>query len=281
MIYKKHQALFYDENPPLIPWPRLLREYGLSRLYKPREIFWKKAFDKLGMNKGDKVLEVGCGQGLFLARLVKHYGVIGTGIDVSSKSIEYARRNYVNDFINYQVADGVKIPFKNNTFDFVVTFDVLEHIEDQKRAVKEMLRVLKPGGRLLIYTLNKDDKYTLDWWWEKMGADIYSRAMHKRELFLDTKWLKRTLKENGTEIIYFEFFDAFFTLFFDEIIMLCVDLSRRINLFKNRKLGIAFLFINHVLSSFVYYIIKVLDYGWFRNGKSLSFIVISQKNIEK
>ncbi len=272
----KRQALFYDENFPLVPWPQLLKRYGFNCLYKPREVFWKKALERLSMKKRDNVLEVGCGQGLFLARLNKHYGIKGTGIDVSRASIEYANKHYKKVDLSFKLSSGGEIPFKSNSFDFVVTFDVLEHIENQKEAVEEMIRVLKPGGKLLIYTLNKDDKYTLDWLREKMGADIYSRALHKRELFVDTKWLKKIVENKKAKMVYFELFDAFFTLFFDEVIMALIAILRASKL-NSSLIGAFFLGVSSFASFLLYPIINLIDQLWYRNGNSLSFIIIARK----
>jgi 2-polyprenyl-3-methyl-5-hydroxy-6-metoxy-1,4-benzoquinol methylase len=118
--HSQEQSQFYDEHPPLSPWPELLRQRGLSCLYKPREVFWKKALDGLKIKAGEKVLDVGCGQGLFLARLTRTYKTKGVGIDVSKKSVGFARKNYARKNLSYRVADATQIPFRDSSFDILV-----------------------------------------------------------------------------------------------------------------------------------------------------------------
>lgn len=277
MTHSQQQSKFYDEHPPLAPWPHLLNFHGLSILYKPREVFWKKALDTLEIKEGERVLDVGCGQGLFLARLTKTYKAKGMGIDVSNKSIEFARKNYARKNLSYRVANATEIPFKVDSFDVVVSFDALEHIEDQKRAVKEMVRVLKPGGKLLIYAMSKDDKLTLDWIREKLGFDIYTRAAHKRELFVDSDWLREELEVCGARVNSIELFNAFFSLALDEAIMVLALLFEKIGLYKCKILGRSFLFFANLISRSFYPILILLDYPWFAKGYSLGFLVTARK----
>jgi len=272
----KEQAKFYDTHPPLVPWPDVLKEYGFSVTYKPREVFWKRYFDR-ELKRGQKVLDVGCGQGLMLSRLKTTYGINGVGIDVSKKSISYAKKNYLNKDLEYKVADATKIPYKDKSFDVVVSFDALEHIDDQKKTVTEMVRVLKPGGKLIIYTMSKDYEFTLDWVWEKMGFDIMRRAAHIKELFVDPAWLKQAVERGGCNIESFEYFDAFFTLGFDESVMVDNLISRKLGFFKHRGLGKIVIKYYHLLSKSLFPLLNFLDNLWYRVGKSISFIVVSEK----
>ena len=275
--YSDFQARFYDVNPPLTPWPEILIERGLTLLYKPREIFLKKEIDKLRLKSGDKLLEVGCGQGVFLKRIVKTYGVDAVGVDVSEKSIKYARQNQKGRLVEFVVGDALNLPFQNDSFSVVISFDLLEHIADQEKAVEEMTRVLKPEGLLIIYSLNKRYKYTLDWLREALGFDIFSRAAHKKDLLIDTEFLKRELQEKGMKIADFKLFDAFFVLALDEFIMAMAFVMGKLGLFKKRSLGLIFLGISSFISHFLYPALYLLDYFWLRKNYSLSFIIVCKK----
>lgn len=275
--YSERQSRFYDVNPPLVPWPKVLKNLGFSVTYKPREVFWKKALDSLEIKAGERVLDVGCGQGLFLARLTKTYKAKGVGIDVSKKSVEFARKNYTRKNLSYRVADAAKIPYDANSFDIVVSFDTLEHIADQEKAVEEMLRVLKPGGRLLIYTLNCNDRFTLDWIREKLGFDIYSRAGHRRELFVNPTWLRNALRAAGARNIKLEYYDAFFSLALNEAIMAFILICKKIGLFSCEFIGGIFLFFSNLISRVFYSTTRILDYPWLKRGCSLGFTVIAEK----
>lgn len=276
--FSNEQSRFYDVNPPVIPWHAILAKKGFTCLYKPREIFWKRALDTLEMKKGDSVLEVGCGLGLYLSRLSRHYSVSGTGIDISEKSIEYATENYGNKHLLFQKADATDLPFPDFSFDFLISFDALEHISDQKMAVKEMCRVLKRGGKMLIYTLSKNDKYTLDWLWEKLGFDTYARAAHKRELFVDPDWLKERIESEGLKVQAFYLFDAFFTLALDELVMIKAFFCRKLGFYKNDAIGLIFLGISSFFSKMLYRLFVYLDNFWFKKGYSLSFLIVAKKS---
>ena len=65
------------------------------------------------------------------------------GIDISENSIKYACENFESKDLEFIVADATYLPFPGEFFDFVVSFDALEHIDKQKIAIKEMVRVLR------------------------------------------------------------------------------------------------------------------------------------------
>lgn len=276
--YLIKQGLFYDTNPPLSPWQSILLKKGLSILYKPREIFWKKHLDSLNIKKGKNLLDLGCGQGVFLARLVREYGVKGTGVDISKKSIEFANKTYSNKSLKFINSDINKLPFRSSCFDYVVSFDVLEHIKDQEKAVNEMVRVLKKGGKILIYTLNRNYEFTLDSLWEKMGFDIFARAMHKKELLVNPDRLKESLVKLKIKVLYIDFFDAFFTLAVDELIMVSFVAFKIIGVIKYEKFGNIVLSIYSYMSDKIYTLLNFIDRFWYKQNRSGSFIVIGKKN---
>ena len=71
-----------------------------------------------------------------------------TGIDISPRAIELAHRRGLP---NTSVMDGTKLDFPDESFDLVIASDVLEHIDDEALALREWRRVLRPGGRLLVF----------------------------------------------------------------------------------------------------------------------------------
>ena len=106
----------------------------------------KKFADKV---KNSKILDVGCGLGnyttLFTSNRNSVYAI--EILDVRDKKFS---SNY--KFILY---DGSIFPFKNNTFEVVMNFDVIEHVKNDTKFVKEMYRVLKPGGSTIVATPNR------------------------------------------------------------------------------------------------------------------------------
>lgn len=109
-----------------------------------------------------KVLEIGCGWGRGLELLTKaadHY----TGIDKNTELITALQTAYpAATFIAANIPPLTGLP--DNTFDFIVTFQVIEHIENDDLFIKEAHRVLKPGGKLLLTTVNKTFSLTRNPW---------------------------------------------------------------------------------------------------------------------
>ena len=92
-----------------------------------------------------EVLDLGCGPGDNFQVLEK-FGRV-TGVDLSEEALKFARNK---GFVNLLLADVASLPFVGHSFDIVSSFDVFEHIADDRKAMREAYRVLKPGGFLVI-----------------------------------------------------------------------------------------------------------------------------------
>ena len=101
----------------------------------------------------DRALELGCGSGFFLLNLIQA-GVArrGSVTDLSPGMVKVATRNGENLGleIDGRVADAEGIPYDDDTFDLVVGHAVLHHIPDVELSLREVVRVLKPGGRFIF-----------------------------------------------------------------------------------------------------------------------------------
>lgn len=281
METEQHQEKFFDERPGLYPWPDLLVRVGFSKSYKPRDVKFKKYLDLLRMKKGGKVLDVGCGEGIFLARIAKTYGTGCVGVDISKKSITAAKR-WESPRLHFQVADVTRLPFKDKSFDHALSFDTLEHIQDQSKALLEMMRVLKPGGSLLLYTINKSQCYTWNFWLDKVGVDVYERVAHDPNLFLNPSWVKEELEGMGIKVERLELFNSFFTLATDEAIMILLLSLRRLNFFDSSSrskvaVGRVFLNLADLFSRLSLAPLEALEIPWKRSGYSNSFFVLGRK----
>ncbi len=111
-------------------------------------------FAQFAQARGLKVLEVGVGMGADYLEWLKA-GALATGVDLSSASLERARRRcetagYKPDL---QVADAEHLPFPDNSFDIVYSYGVMHHSPDTDQCLREAWRVLKPGGqaRIMLY----------------------------------------------------------------------------------------------------------------------------------
>lgn len=93
-----------------------------------------------------RILDVGCGAGALLSELAQ-YGEV-TGIDMSPKAVAFCRERGIQ---NVSVSSAEHIAYPDRVFDVVLVLDVLEHIKDDHAAVREMCRVLKPGGVAIVF----------------------------------------------------------------------------------------------------------------------------------
>jgi len=101
--------------------------------------------------RGLRVLEIGCGLGTDGAQFAKA-GAQYTGIDLTEAAIELARRRFEVTGLagEFRVADAESLDFADASFDLVYSHGVLHHTPDTVRAVREVHRVLKPGGRAVV-----------------------------------------------------------------------------------------------------------------------------------
>ncbi len=93
--------------------------------------------------KGTRVLDVGCGDGLTSGAWLAANGRIYRGVDISSAAVSSARGAGLDAA---EISDAGSLPFEPNSFDAVVCIEVLEHLFDPAVALREITRILKPGG---------------------------------------------------------------------------------------------------------------------------------------
>ena len=99
---------------------------------------------------GQRLLDVGCGNGAAPIHLAKTLGLAVTGVDVDVEQIEAAAATRKRQAgVRFVAADATSLPFADGEFDLVYTNKTTHHIRDWQRALAEMTRVLKPGGYLL------------------------------------------------------------------------------------------------------------------------------------
>lgn len=102
--------------------------------------------------QGKKILDVGCGIGVYSHRFYQESGFV-FGVDVNEKDIKKAKALFSG--IEFQAIAPASFPFENNFFDIIFLHEVLEHAESDKKTIGESLRVLKPGGKIIIFAPNK------------------------------------------------------------------------------------------------------------------------------
>lgn len=110
---------------------------------------WVKAYAS-EVPEGSCILDVGCGTGNALAILVERKPVLLAGLDISEGVLKVARRKMLGHAADLRVGDAENLPWKDNTFDVALMTATIHHFPNTDRAVREVCRVLKPGGRLIV-----------------------------------------------------------------------------------------------------------------------------------
>jgi len=102
---------------------------------------------------GARLLDVGCGTGHW-SRFFAEQGFTVTGVDISPRMVAEASSRHAPNGL-FKVADACRLPFHDACFDVVAAMATLEFVRDVPTALAEMCRCVRPGGRLLVGTLNR------------------------------------------------------------------------------------------------------------------------------
>jgi ubiquinone/menaquinone biosynthesis C-methylase UbiE len=136
-------------------------------------LVWADLLDKLGLRGNERILDMGCGRGAVLLMAAQHLttgravGVdLWRGADQSGNSAEATRRNAVAegvaDRVELHTVNMTALPFEDDSFDVVVSSLAIHNIwgrAGREKAVAEAVRVLRPGGRLLIVDIRGTRQY--------------------------------------------------------------------------------------------------------------------------
>jgi SAM-dependent methyltransferase len=104
----------------------------------------------LRVSAEDSILEVGCNTGYFMRRYLLGKARKVRGVDINEEAIAYAKARDGDDY--YACCDSNALPFLDGEFDKVLCADTLEHVHDEAGTIREITRVLKPNGQLVLST---------------------------------------------------------------------------------------------------------------------------------
>jgi ubiquinone/menaquinone biosynthesis C-methylase UbiE len=105
--------------------------------------------DWLEPHQGERVLDVGCGDGFYDAKIADT-GARVVGIDIHSSRLGFAQRINKNDLTEFHYMDAEQMGFAENSFDKAISFCVVEHFHQDEKVMEHVSRVLKPGGRFVL-----------------------------------------------------------------------------------------------------------------------------------
>lgn len=148
----------------------------------------KELLKMLGKESGNKILEVGIGNGrdsIFFAA----NGNKVTGIDIVENAVEMAKKNAktagFEHKIDFRIGNAEKLEFRDNSFDGVYSVSVL-HATDLNLSLKELSRVLRLGGKAIIYLYEKTEDEGKEFWF--MKREDVEKLLAKNNLVIEDKW---------------------------------------------------------------------------------------------
>ena len=155
---KNYIDVAYDEKIlPLTPYPKKLVNYLIKR-YSIKKNFY--------------LLELGCGRGEFLKEFLAQ-GIRSRGLDQTNSALKL---NPAHSVDIYDIVKEKKLPYNNNTFDFVFSKSVVEHFYESEFIFNEINRVLKPGGKIITMTPD----------WSFVYDHFYDDYTHKKPFTLNS-----------------------------------------------------------------------------------------------
>ncbi|MBI4212816.1 MAG: methyltransferase domain-containing protein [Chloroflexi bacterium] len=116
----------------------------------------------------DRILDCGCGMGFMLRTLARLCSAHLFGVELRHATIGTAQRELTGTNARLTRASVFQLPFRDAVFDKIVMTEVLEHLEDQAAALREVSRVLRPGGTLALTVPNRDYPF----WWDPLNKTL-------------------------------------------------------------------------------------------------------------
>lgn len=243
------------------------RRYDI--LYKNEADYWwfrgrRRLLERILKNFSQKpplkILDVGSCTGYNL-HLLNKFGTV-YGVDVEKKAVEYCK---MRGFKRIRLLkDGLKLPFKDTSFDIITCLDVLEHIREDEDYLKELHRVLVPGGHLVLFTP------AVKLLWSQLDVKSHHiRRYNKLILSQKAKKAKFIIKD----IKYFNYI-----LFLPA---LPIRLIQKLPLFKKNNLGVDLIvgnrLINEILS--IIFNLDVWSVKWLSPPIGVSLLLIAEKKL--
>lgn len=156
-------------------------------------------FDLLGLSAAERILDVGCGEGrhTITACMLEQVDAVGVDLNIDDlkttrqRFAEFARPDCTGRLV-LSVADGGRLPFDDDSFDRVICSEVLEHIPDYRGVIRELNRVLKPGGMLAVSV----PRFVPEWICWKLSDEYHAQEGGHIRIF-NARQLRQDIEECG------------------------------------------------------------------------------------
>lgn len=181
----------------------------LFRITKERCDYIQSCIERVfgkGALAQQEVLEVGCGGGLIALELAKRQALV-VGIDPAPKALEVARKhlqeNNLGQNTYFEQSYAETMPYADGSFSVIVCLDVLEHVADLNATIKEIKRVLAPGGIFIFDTINRTWMSRLALIW--VGERFFRKngiipGLHYYHKFIKPGELHQMMRENNLKV---------------------------------------------------------------------------------
>lgn len=181
---KNHKLYHIWNKVPADYYQKGVKENFLQWLWHTHKINLAKKIIK--DIKFKNCLDIGCASGFMISEIAKSYPQAKYfGIDVYDKAISYAIKIYPH--IKFQIASAEKLPFKNESFDLILCYETIEHVENPIACLLEIKRVLKKDGTFILAMDSGNMLFRIVWWfWEKTRGKVWQEAhlhpFHRHQL---------------------------------------------------------------------------------------------------
>ncbi len=158
-----------------------------------------------GALRQQEVLEIGCGGGLLCEELARR-GAIAIGVDPSEAALSVARTHVQREGLGqstfFRQGFAESLPYADGSFSVIICLDVLEHVRDLKATLKEIARVLAPGGIFIFDTINRTlaARIALLWIGERLPNKGLTPGLHDYHKFIKPGELRALLTENNLHV---------------------------------------------------------------------------------
>jgi 2-polyprenyl-3-methyl-5-hydroxy-6-metoxy-1,4-benzoquinol methylase len=190
--YAKDRDYLYGEH--YSPWSH---DTGIEReIAKSKKIAFRrqlKVFEKVVQLRGKKTLDIGAGGG-YLMECVSEAGAEAFGLEISPHYASRCQQKFPGQFF---LGDLFSANFSDEKFDIIFMTDVLEHLAEPVRVMREVERILKPGGYLFLISPDTDS------WTRKIMRSSWFQYKHEHVMLYNRKSLEVLLKKNELELQLF------------------------------------------------------------------------------
>lgn len=203
----------YKDTNFLLDW--YLRVIGYPFGSRRNEV--RLVLNEVDAKPSQKILDIGCGDGIWTNYLASDSGAEVHGVDISKHDLDLAqqRADKTGTVVEYHHQDATQLDFESNSFDTVYSISTLEHTEDDQAILNEMCRVVKPGGKIVVSMPRKIELPIVNLWllipkplrfflqktvreastMKEYVTNVNTKFVHKRLYSLDS--IKKKMKQAG------------------------------------------------------------------------------------